>query len=94
MRLEPKISWIKNCNYSICINHIGGDVEEEASTSKYRRLSRSQTSIGEPEKGREQTDEEDDDHEYEWNSDFYCFGAEPTLILMLVLSLISFKRII
>lgn len=40
-------------------------MEEEASTSKYRRLSRSQTSIGEPEKGREQTDEEDDDHEYE-----------------------------
>jgi hypothetical protein len=29
-------------------------VEEDCSTSKYRRLSRSQTSFGEPEKGREQ----------------------------------------
>ena len=47
---------IKKCNYHsyASINNTGGELEEDCSASKYRCLSRLQTSIGQPEKGREQ----------------------------------------
>ena len=47
---------IKKCNYHsyTSIINTGGELEEDCSASKYRRLSRLQTSIGQPEKRREQ----------------------------------------